>query len=174
MGGLFFLLPLALLLAQSIQTFNSGELISSSSINANFQIAAPEGAVVAFMLTSCPTGWINADGNNGTPDTRGRFVRGIDDFGSAPAGVDPSGTRVIGNLQDDAFQGHIHPVNGHLNVWRNFVPGAANAIPPGSVDSPQTISIGSPVSDGSNGAPRTASETRPDNVALIHCMRKDS
>jgi len=38
----------------------------------------PLGAVVAFNLASCPTGYSPANGSNGTPDLRGEFIRGLD------------------------------------------------------------------------------------------------
>ena len=38
----------------------------------------PAGAVMAFNLTSCPSGWVAADcSGGGSPDLRGAFVRGI-------------------------------------------------------------------------------------------------
>jgi len=36
----------------------------------------PSGAIMAFALNSCPTGWKEANGNNGTLDLRGEFIRG--------------------------------------------------------------------------------------------------
>lgn len=178
-AGLLLLIPPIYLFAQSLNSFSEGDLVSASRINANFQllnngltIAAPDGAIVPFMLAACPTGWVPADGTGGTPDLRGRFVRGRDDAGTGAAGVDPSGVRAVGNIQTDAFQGHHHAVSGHQPIWRNFVPGAANAINPGGVDSPQTLNVVNPISDGANGAPRYTSETRPVNVALIYCMRR--
>ncbi|MFB0965369.1 MAG: hypothetical protein QMC36_06900 [Patescibacteria group bacterium] len=53
--------------------------------------AVPTGAVMAFYGTSCPTGWAAADGtpngvkmtdgNPGTLDLRGEFIRGLDTAG---------------------------------------------------------------------------------------------
>lgn len=53
--------------AAAMNLFAPGEVISSTRINQNFLIAAPEGAVVAFYLNNCPEGWAPADGINGTP-----------------------------------------------------------------------------------------------------------
>lgn len=36
-----------------------------------------------------------------------------------------------------------------------------------------SVAIGDPSNDGTNGAPRNASETRTKNVAMIYCMRKN-
>ena len=38
----------------------------------------PAWAVMAFNLSSCPTGWIAANGSNSTPDLRGEFIRWLD------------------------------------------------------------------------------------------------
>jgi len=85
-AGAASFLALGMIIAQSIHTFSAGEVVSASKINENFQIAAPAGFVGAFMLTACPSGWIPADGTNGTPDLRGRFVRGRDDMGTGAGG----------------------------------------------------------------------------------------
>ena len=53
-----------------------------ASTNENF-LMAPPGAIVPFYLSSCPQGWLPADGTNETPDLRGRFVRGRDDSNTA-------------------------------------------------------------------------------------------
>lgn len=36
----------------------------------------PTGAIMAFNLITCPSGWSEADGINGRPDLRGEFIRG--------------------------------------------------------------------------------------------------
>ncbi|MCR9145124.1 MAG: phage tail protein [bacterium] len=157
--------------AAAINVFAPGEVISSTKINENFAIAAPEGAVMAFFLASCPNGWAPADGTNGTPDLRGRFIRGLDDAGTGAAGADPSGVRALGNEQLDAFQGHRMgaPNGGAFAVSQPQPTLVFDAVSGGSF-SPTT---GDPVTDGVNGTPRTSSETRPRNVALIYCMRKN-
>jgi microcystin-dependent protein len=35
----------------------------------------PKGTIIAHYYSSIPYGWVLCDGNNGTPDLRGRFVR---------------------------------------------------------------------------------------------------
>ncbi|GBF50117.1 hypothetical protein LPTSP4_16410 [Leptospira ryugenii] len=159
--------------AAAMKVFSPGDTLSSSAINRNFLIAAPEGAVIAFYLNECPEGWAPADGSNGTPDLRGRFVRGRDNVGTGAAGNDPTGARAIGDVQADAFQGH----------WHDFFVDSTNLYDlgtsrPGNNDS-TVASLGAPqrvrnaITDGTNGTPRTANETRPKNVSLTYCMRKN-
>ncbi len=61
-------------------------------------VGIPAGTISAFASTTCPTGW-----SEYTP-ARGRFLRGIDNG----AGNDPSGTRVPGDIQNDANRSHSH------------------------------------------------------------------
>lgn len=156
--------------------------------------AANPGTVAWFAAGTAPTGWIKANGaavsrstyaalfaaigtTHGSgdgaatfnvPDLRGEFVRSLDDG----RGVDSG--RGIGTAQTDAMQGHRHtrrtdgsaersyqrPSSG----WGDTGGGALSAL------SDQT-DTGNPVADGTNGAPRTGSETRPRNVALLACIK---
>lgn len=157
--------------AAAMNVFSPGQTISAAQINQNFAIAAPEGAIMAFYLSACPEGWAPADGTNGTPDLRGVFVRGRNDAGTgarADGYQDPAGSRAIGDTQADAFQGHRF----NLGVYGN-VPSLGSALATSSDVYNGVTQTGDPVSDGTNGSPRTASETRPKNVALTYCMRKN-
>lgn len=53
-----------------------GETLSASKWNELVTYSVPPGAVMAFNLTSCPTGWSEADGNGGRPNLQGEFIRG--------------------------------------------------------------------------------------------------
>ncbi len=159
------------LFAQTFSTFQSGELVSATKLNENFQVAAPSGAILAFNLSACPSGWIAADGTNGTPDLRGVFVRGLNDFGTgtrADGNQDPAGARALLSFQNDAFQGHRHQTLSH---WYNQVGAGAQGGAGINLDDSSHNTI-DPVSDGTNGTPRTATETRVKNVGLIYCQRQ--
>jgi microcystin-dependent protein len=135
-------------------------------------------------MNSTPSGWLPANGaeisrsvysnlftaigtlygaGNGSttfalPDLRGYFVRGAGTNSDATA----SGT--FGAKQTDAFQGHQHTVGSGTGSggYANF-----------SSNSPQAIaaSTTATVTDGTNGTPRTASETRPANIAMLYCIK---
>lgn len=153
--------------AAAMNVFSAGQTISASQINQNFIIAAPEGAVVAFNLGACPEGWAPADGTNGTPNLQGMFVRGRD----VPGTTDPDGTRALAASQQDAFQGHIHQISVATNP--SFVGTYAGKSDNTNGDG-SLLTTTSPSTDGTNGTPRIANETRPKNVALTYCMRKNS
>jgi len=93
------------------------------------------------------------------PDLRDQFSRGY------------SSTRTLGTGQLDAFQGHWHTSN--KNNTNPYDSGANSNIYIGTTanGSADNVSIKSPISDGTNGTPRTASETRPVNVALNYCIK---
>lgn len=103
------------------------------------------------------------------PDLRGQFLRGVDH----EAGVDPdvadrhnlynggvTGNQA-GSYQTDAFQGHYHRVT---NDAPHRGGGSADS---GGLSRPRgsaTVTVWEPTSDGTNGIPRTSSETRARNA----------
>ena len=131
-------------------------------------VGIPAGTISAFASTTCPTGW-----SEYTP-ARGRFPRGID-----PTGInDPSGIRAVGSTQEDAFQGHNHNVydnyggsSAELPYWHQGTRNMLN----GHFTRNTTAELWGwkakeAVTDGTNGAPRISSETRPKNFAVTFCQ----
>ncbi len=109
------------------------------------------------------------------PDYRGRFLRGSD-FG---AGRDP-GPRIVmnpngngngvGSIQADAFQGHRHGLFSHITPNGNSNGFNVRNISDISVtDNAQNVR--DPTTDGTNGTPRVASETRPINAAVNYIIK---
>lgn len=153
----------------------------------------PSGAVAHFAMSAAPTGWLKANGalvsrtayaalfsaigttfgvGDGSttfaiPDMRGRFTRNWADNGSIDSG------RAFGSAQDDAYQGHWHSIttpslsNAQVGVNGGGGSGGGNLR---SNTTPSTFAT-FPTSDGTNGTPRTASETRPTNIALLACIK---
>lgn len=154
--------------------------------------ALPSGAVIYVAQVSAPSGFLKANGaavsrttysalfaaigttfgvGDGAttfnlPDLRAEFIRGLDDG----RGIDTS--RALGSAQIDSFQGH----------WHNLTYTAASSIGSGGNSYiQQTISnnnagpvadtVRAPISDGTNGTPRTSTETRPRNLALLACIK---
>jgi microcystin-dependent protein len=168
-----------------------GEVTVAKLAAAVQQLLVPAGAVQAFAMNSAPTGWLAADGTavsrstyaalfaaisttygagDGSttfalPDLRGIFVRG-------------SGSQTISGItynktfaakEGDAFQGHQHAVTHDAQKLIGPVHTIAGGF--GAESVPASIQIGNPTTDGANGTPRTASETRPANIALLYCIK---
>jgi microcystin-dependent protein len=165
--------------------------LSSKTVTLPATIALPAGAVMAFARTTAPDGWLAADGSlvsrstyaalfsaigtshgagDGSttfnlPDLRGVFVRGSDS--QTINGITYAGS--FGSKQGDAMQGHYHQFFGGTSV---YVQGSGSSnLPAGSFVNIVTQSVGIPITDGANGTPRTASETRPANIALLYCIK---
>lgn len=192
----------ALYAATVPNAFQDGDTLSATKLNANFDaVATPAGTIVAFGGTSAPSGWLLCNGSTvsrgtyatlfaaiGTsfgagdgastfhlPDLRGRFLRGRD----TTAGRDPNAaTRsasnsggnsgdAVGSLQSDAFQGHWHD----LNLTMNGATGGAGDNT-GSNAIIRTGAVQNASTDGTNGTPRTTSETRPVNVYVNYIIKQ--
>ncbi len=151
----------------------------------------PEGSIIWHAASTPPTGYLKANGaaisrstyatlfavigttyggGDGSstfnvPDLRGQFARGWDDG----RGIDNG--RAFGSEQTDAMQGHRHNTTLDGNYFKND-----GILGPGSngwSDQPSggQTKTGDPTTDGSNGTPRTAAETRPRNIALLACIK---
>ena len=99
------------------------------------------------------------------PDLRGIFVRG-------------SGSQTISGIaysktfaakEGDALQGHYHSLANGTSVWRNT--GGSSLAGTGVSSASFSPTVADPTTDGTNGTPRTASETRPANIALLYCIK---
>jgi phage-related tail fiber protein len=159
----------------------SGTVLTSNS--------AFTGEVAFFAMNTAPTGWIKANGatvsrttyaalfaaigttfgagdgstNFVIPDLRGYFPRGWVDDGSIDSG------RAFGSTQTDAMQGHKHAMDNSGPFGVPFPAGGLQSSGGGAAF--QNAAVGNPSTDGTNGTPRTASETRPTNIALLACIK---
>lgn len=145
-------------------------------------LTVPAGAIMAFNLNTCPTGWAAANGTGGTPDLRGEFIRGLD----AGRGVDVG--RTLNSTQLDALQnitgsfGNVLYQTG-LSSYNNtnsncngaFQTGSSSyGVYQGASGGAATVHAGPGEGfdfDASNVA-RTSTETRPRNVAFLYCIKQ--
>jgi phage-related tail fiber protein len=172
---------------------NQGQIDVAALANevAALKSATPVGAIIPFPMGAVPAGYLELDGqvlsiaaypdlasylgstfNTGSegegnfrlPDSRGEFLRGWDHGRGIDAG------RVLSSYQDDAFQGHWHELYGELN---STTAGSAKSVPGTQIAKTAlgANAVRTAVSDGVNGAPRTAAETRPRNLAVMWCIK---
>lgn len=77
------------------------EMVAPNGIPAS--VLMPSGAVMGFDLTTCPAGWVNADGTNSTVNMLGVVARGYDPGATRdPAGASQS----VGSYEADTYQQH--------------------------------------------------------------------
>ncbi len=139
----------------------------AGTLKANGALASRTAYARLFAALGSPS----ASGDGSTtfmvPDARAAFPRGLDDGRGIDAG------RVLGSEQLDALQGHLHGMDSTRTVtfwWQSG--GAGNW--PSSTGWGNIQNVGAGTSsiqpDGTSGAPRTAAETRPRNIALLACI----
>jgi hypothetical protein len=172
-------------------------LVAETVQGVSLSVLNPTGMVISFTGPTCPTGYLTADGtsyqattfpalstlykNNliyiygGTvaggsfsvPDFRGLFLRGLGTNSAIAASNGSSlSSAAQGAYQTDQLQGHYH---GSLNGA--FVTNTSGGIQTGGSVLGTAPTTGSPVSDGTNGTPRTGAETRPANTAVNYCIK---
>lgn len=114
------------------------------------------------------------------PNTKGVFIRGA---GSQTiSSITYSATR--GTSQGDQMQGHFHTTTGGANLALvGYNGGAGSVIPQGSGSSANgsymnfgnnysyAIGVTGPLTDGTNGTPRTGAETRPANISATYIIK---
>lgn len=87
----------------------SGQVLTTNGASANpsWGTGVPANAVLAFKLTSCPTGWSLMDGTAATPDMRGRYITGLPSGGTLSSTV---GTALTAE-ENRAVGQHNHSVD---------------------------------------------------------------
>lgn len=167
-------------------TAGTSYCVSATGLTTNtFEVSATCGGspIVAGSAGSGTQTAVNApwgDGDGSTtftlPALAGEFVRAWD------AGVGIDNNRMFGSDQLDAFQGHWHNKTdpGHNHTYSQSGAGGGSPFQVGSglsgttaVTSTSTtgITVTDPTTDGVNGTPRTATETRPRNKTLLAVIR---
>ena len=159
---------------------SSTQIATTAFVGAKVATSTPAGAVMAFAMTTPPTGWRECNGaaisrstyatlfaaiggtfgnGNGSttfniPDLRGVFVRG---WAHTKANVNANNMydagRNFGTMQADAFKSHTHTFKGST--------GSSGSGRSSRDSVPQTQNTGA-----TGGV-----ETRPRNVALMYCIK---
>lgn len=134
--------------------------IGTSCINSWSSVGGgvPSGAVMAFNLFSCPSGWEVSDGTNGTVNLRGYFVRGLN---TGSSGLDLG--RTLGSIQADDIKSHTHTVDMDQIENYNYIGSNRNTDRGGGSNASRSGALTVGYTGGT--------ETRPQNVALLYCQK---
>lgn len=148
---------------------NDGNLLSCQSGIWKKMGGTPNGMIAYFATATCPSGWLAADGSNGTLDMRGVFPRGLD----KGRGLDPG--RALASFQGDAIRNitgkFVTGANGYATAWQQ---GAFYNIDAGMYGHYQAGSNHFYLSGFSaDRMVPTAAENRPVNVALLACQKTE-
>ena len=110
------------------------------------------------------TGYPISTGTFAVPNLKGLFIRGA---GTQTSGGITYTAGSIGTIQQDQFQGHYHnPLTGQFITSTNTA-----TLYTGTGYGGYSSTTGSPVTDGTNGTPRTGTETRSVNLAMVYCIK---
>ncbi|WP_294962036.1 phage tail protein [Sulfurimonas sp.] len=167
----------------NIKTVNGGSLLGGGNLIIEGVLT---GFVLPFSSASVPNGFLECNGalisrtayaklfavigevygvGDGLttfkiPDLRGEFIRGWDNGRGVDIGRD------IGTTQRDQFQGHT------IGNSQGGIKSQADS-DGGIYDTTRTLNgtLLTIISDGINGEPRTGAETRPRNIAIMHCIK---
>jgi hypothetical protein len=164
------------------------EIISNGSdwvVVGGNQPVPPIGSIIAWHKSmsgtpSLPYGWVECNGqtlsdpaspyhNQTIPNLNGDASGANSPGLSEKVGMFLRGGTSSGTGQNDAFQGHKHSITSNAVSYSY---GGMMVDEEPEVDLPSaTIEVGNPISDGTNGTPRTANETRPKNMSVVWIMR---
>lgn len=155
--------------------------------------AVPSGSIIMHAGSTAPTGYLACNaaavsrstyadlfavigttygvGDGSTtfnlPDMRGLFVRGAGAHGTmtkAAGGAFDGGS--VGATDNDKIQGHKHDLSNVPASYDGGIGGGSN-----SWSGTATKTTTTPVSDGTNGTPRTGNETKPASISLLYCIK---
>jgi microcystin-dependent protein len=121
------------------------------------------------LFSVISTTYGNGDGS--TTFTLPDFVGAVPRGAGTSSGYTQNITVTLGSKQDDASQGHRHVATSTTSdTYIKYSPGSGSEAPGGGSNGissfTPSITIGSPNSDGTNGTPRTESETRMKNLGV--------
>ena len=181
------------------QTGNQEPVIASNVDTSDATFPNFVGMIVAFAMSTPPTGWLACQGQTldantdtaydalfnaigttwgGTgkssfllPDLRGAFLRGIEN--GSFSGRTKSGATTVGTFQEDQMQDHGHfasNFNGSVNDFAGGSTATYGWTEYNTVDYFRLVG-GFHNAGGSNSNPNAGAEVRVYNAGILYCIR---
>ena len=127
-----------------------------------------------------PSNWVECNGQtlsdsespfNGQviPNYNG-YSSGADTLSNSKQPIFFRGGTTSGVYTADQFQGHKHTLSPADPLGYGFNDGSTSIARTGDANT-GSVSVGNPKDDGTNGTPRTGSETHPKQVTIVFVMR---
>lgn len=139
----------------------------------------PLGTIIAWhkSLTGTPNlpdGWVECNGQILNDPFSAYNGQTMPDLNNPKESWNMKGSFLRGDTssgvyEDDAFQGHWHEKTLDTNIAAGFS-GIGGRYGDGNIVN-QQYPIQNPISDGTNGTPRTGSETRPTNMSVVWIIK---
>lgn len=152
----------------------------------------PPGTVLPFAASAAPIGYLSCNGDAvsrttyaalfavigetwgagdssttfNVPNLAGVFLRGT---GTGTINTRDKVGPSVGSYQEDQMQGHFHTYTSRQNAANN----AGSVARGDGTNSPNTTdtAMGAPNTDGTNGTPRTGTETYPYNAGVLYIIK---
>lgn len=173
-------------------TISTGSVILASDINALPTNSTPVGTIIMFAGSSAPSNYLACNGSAVSRSTYSALFAVISTtYGSGDGsttfnvpnyqGVVPKGTGSqtintrsktgpdLGVIEEDQTQGHYHNIifnNGAVGGVATMLSGNASA---SAYES--NVVVKAPVTDGTNGTPRTGATTRENSIGTNFYIR---
>lgn len=156
-----------LIQAAKTLTGTIGDYKSAHMSEEQFQSANGPGWVLADGRNVVGSAWATLHAATTVPDSRGVVLRGKNN-GRADGFENPDGDSSLGAFQNDAMQGHNHQLRAYTGGGAGINMGSGSS---NSNNALVGFYSGSPSTDGTNGTPRAASESRMRNVTANHFLK---
>ena len=143
---------------------NDGNILSCQSGIWKKIAGTPTGMIGYFATAACPSGWLLADGSNGTIDMRGVFPRGLDNG----KGLDPG--RALASYQGDAMRNFT----GYIGLKNTVIDGRLFSLGNYGGQNLRTGSFeGNVINFNPGNVVPVADENRPVNIAPLACQQTE-
>jgi microcystin-dependent protein len=165
--------------------------IPASSTTSGSALVIP-GTIISFAGSTVPIGYYLCNGDavsrsaysslfaaigttwgsgNGTttfnvPSLSGYFLRG-----SGTSAIDPDSPRAVGSPQTEMFLSHTHTDNGHTHTYAPSFSTGSIAGAGSAYSLPVSYPNGTTNTGYANIQASGGNETRPDNVAVLYCIK---